>query len=347
MIQTNQPASISQPKRKIWPWFLGCFGIFIFLGSIALNIFLFFVLFSKTIETTINTPAKNETKLQEIIVTGKKETQEKIAQIYIEGPIFYQKDSWQSLAGQKGGADFIVKQIRQAKTDSKVKAIILNIKSPGGSITASDEIYQEITSAQTAGKKVIAFLNETAASGGYYIALPADKIIASPTTLTGSIGVIAQTFNIEELLAKYGVKIETIKSGKYKDILSSYRAMTPEERELLQKILDEYYQQFVDLIKKHRPDIKLEKLEEITDGRVFTARQAKELKLIDELGYEDDAINLAVKLSKIREKTIIKYKQPFNWESFFSQVSLNFSQEKMIKNLMEMAMFGQRMILYR
>ncbi|MEW6407507.1 MAG: signal peptide peptidase SppA [Patescibacteria group bacterium] len=345
---TKAPNITTPPKkRKIWLWFLGCFGILIFLGSVTLNIFLFFAIFSKNVGTTINTPAKNEPKLQEIIVTGRKEAREKIAQIYIEGPILYQEDSWQSLTERNGGADFIVKQIHQAKTDSKIKAIILNIKSPGGSITASDEIYQEIASARTTGKKVIAFLNETAASGGYYIALPTDKIIASPTTLTGSIGVIAQTFNIEELLARYGVKIETIKSGKYKDILSSYREMTPEERELLQNILDEYYKQFVNLTKKHRPDIDLEKLEEITDGRVFTARQAKELKLIDELGYENDAINLAAKLSKIREKTVIKYKQPFSWESFFSQASLNFSQNAMIKNLMEMATFSQRKILYR
>jgi protease-4 len=334
-----------KPKRKIWPWILGCFGLFVFFGSFILNIFLLFSLFAKTAGT--QTLTKNELKLQEVVVTGRGEGMEKIAQIAIEGPILYQEDSWQTLTGKQTGVNFIIKQIRQAKNDKKVNAIVLTIKSPGGSITASDEIYQEILSARAGGKKVVAFLNETAASGGYYVALPADKIIAAPTTLTGSIGVIAQTFNIEKLLEKYGVKTETIKSGKHKDILSSFREMTPEEREILQNILDEYYAQFVDLVKKHRPEIDAAKLLEITDGRVFTAKQAQELKLIDELGYENEAVDLAAKLAKIKEKTVIKYKQPFSWESFFGQVSLNLSQEKMIKNLMDMAVFEQRKILFR
>lgn len=341
-LQTNSKTK----KRKIWPWVLGCFGVFIFIGSFILNIFLFFALFAK--DTTQTGGKITQTpQLNEILVEGKREAFEKIAIITINGPIMYQEDSWSSFTNPTNSAEFIIKQIRQAREDQKIKAMILNIKSPGGSITASDDIYREIVKTKTAGKKVVAFLNETAASGGYYIALPANTIMASPTTITGSIGVIAESMNIKELLEKYGVKFEIIKSGKYKDIMSAYREMTPEERDLLQKILDEYYAQFVNLVKTHRTAIDQNKLGEITDGRVFTAKQAQDLKLIDELGYEDDAINLAMKLSGLREKNIIQYKQPFSWESFFAQASANFSQYALIKNLLNAASFNQRKILFQ
>lgn len=343
MSELSPQMTLQKPKRKIWPWLLGCFGVFIFLGSFLLNVFLFFSLFSKTAALTKTT---DPLLFSETIIEGRKEGNEKIAIINIEGSIFYQEDSWQSITGKKTGADFIVKQIRQAASDSKIKAIVLMIKSPGGSITASDEIYQETVNAKKAKKKVVAFLNETAASGGYYVALPADKIIASPTTITGSIGVISQTLNVEELLKKYGVKVETIKSGKYKDILSSFRQMTGEEQKIIQNIIDEYYQQFLNLIKENRK-IDEEKLKEIADGRVFTASQAKELNLIDYLGYEQEAIDLAANLSNIKEKTVIRYKPPFSWESFFSQVSTSFSQNFTIKELLNLALFNQKKILFQ
>lgn len=327
-------------KGKVWPWVLGCFGLFLFLGSFVLNVFLFFSLFFKTVSPVESA----ERQTEEVMVEGKKDSKEKIALIELKGPIFYRDDSWQTLVG-KSNTDFVISQLKQAKTDKNVMSIVLFIQSPGGSITASDEIYNEIILAKKAGKKVVAFLNETAASGGYYVALPADKIIASPTTITGSIGAIAQTYNIEELLKKYGVQSIVVKSGKYKDLFSPTRGVSDEEREIVQSVIDEYQRKFVELLRQNRK-IDEAKISEISDGRIFTANKALELNLIDSIGYLDEAIGEAVKLAKIKEKTIIKYKQPFDWESLFGNISSNFSKNFFIKNLVNLAVFDKNKILY-
>ncbi|MGA3086314.1 MAG: signal peptide peptidase SppA, partial [Thermodesulfobacteriota bacterium] len=184
----------------------------------------------------------------------------------------------------------VVEQIKKYRKDNRVKAIILRIDSPGGATGASQEIYREVQRTVTK-KKVIASMGNVAASGGYYVALAADKIVANPATLTGSIGVIMEVSNIKELLQKIGVSLEAIKSGPYKDIGSPVREMKPEERRLLEEVIQNVHQQFIEVVSKGRRLCR-EQVEKIADGRIFTGQQAKALGLIDELGSFEDAVEL-------------------------------------------------------
>ncbi|HEX5974286.1 MAG TPA: signal peptide peptidase SppA, partial [Rubrobacteraceae bacterium] len=157
--------------------------------------------------------------------------------------------------------------LRQAAEDQSVAAVVLEVNSPGGGVTASDEMHQSILDfKESSGKPVVVSMGDTAASGGYYISTAADRIVANETTLTGSLGVIFSLTNISELADKYGVKQEVVKSGKFKDMGSSFRELTPEEREILQSIVDESYDQFVEVIVKGR-GLPEERVREIADGR--------------------------------------------------------------------------------
>ncbi|MBF0496439.1 MAG: signal peptide peptidase SppA [Deltaproteobacteria bacterium] len=188
-----------------------------------------------------------------------------------------------------------IEDIEKYKKDRSVKAIIIRIDSPGGAVGPAQEIYAAIKSAR-ASKKIIASLSNVAASGGYYVAAPADKIIANPATLTGSIGVIMDFANVEELLKKVGLNFITLKAGKFKDIGSVSRPMTAEERELLQSVINDVHGQFIRAVAEGRK-IPQDKIREIADGRIFTGEQAKKMGLVDQLGGFLDAVELAKKLS--------------------------------------------------
>ena len=206
-------------------------------------------------------------------------------------------------------SDQVVEQLRKAGQDAMVKAVVLRVDSPGGSVVASDEIYHGIL-ALADRKPVVVSMGEMAASGGYYIACAADKIVANPTTLTGSIGVIATVPNVEGLMGKIGVEMVIIKSGALKDELSPYREMTTEERALWQGIIDEAYEQFVGLVAQGR-EMGVEEVRELADGRVYTGRQAQELGLVDELGNLPQAIDLASELGGIvGTPRIVEYRRP-------------------------------------
>lgn len=181
-----------------------------------------------------------------------------------------------------------------------VKAIVLRIDSPGGTVGAAQEIYEEVRRTNKI-KPVVASLGSVAASGGYYVALGAERIIANPGTLTGSMGVILKFANLEELFSKIGYKVEIVKSGKLKDIGSSSRPMTKEERELLQAVLDNTHDQFIDAIASSRA-LPEEKVRKLADGRVFSGEQAKTHGLIDEFGNLMDAANVAAKLAGLDEE---------------------------------------------
>lgn len=200
----------------------------------------------------------------------------------------------------------LTRQMDQAKKDEAVKAVILVINSPGGSITASDTIYQKINDLKKANKKVVALMRETAASGGYYIASPADKIIASTGTLTGSIGVILQTINIEGLFEKVGLRAVTFKAGKFKDILNPTRAVTEEEATLIQDLMAEAYETFLGAVAEGRK-IERGKLLELADGKIYSGEQAKQVGLVDELGNLPKAIEVAKKLAEIEEARVVEY----------------------------------------
>ncbi|MFQ5858212.1 MAG: signal peptide peptidase SppA [Anaerolineae bacterium] len=214
----------------------------------------------------------------------------------------------------------IIEQLRQAQKDFDVKAILLRVNSPGGSVVGSDEVYQVLR--DEIDKPVVVSMGELAASGGYYIAAGADRIMANPATFTGSIGVILTVTNVQDLLSKVGVDVTIIKRGELKDELSPFRDMTTEEQALWQEIIDEAYEQFVGVVAEGRA-MSVEEVRELADGRVYTGRQALELGLIDELGNMPDAIELAADLGGIKSKPrIIEHRRrPSFWDVFMFQLT--------------------------
>jgi len=197
--------------------------------------------------------------------------------------------------------------LTRAEKDTAVKAIVLRIESPGGEIAPSQEILWEIEEVKEA-KPVVVSMGGTAASGGYYISTKADKIVALPTTMTGSIGVISQVMNVEGLLEKLGIEVETFKGGKYKDMYSGFREMTPEEEEIMQGMIDEYYEQFIDVVAEGR-GLSEDEVRNLATGQIYTGTEAKELGLVDALGGLDTATELAMELAGI-EVARVEYYQP-------------------------------------
>jgi len=198
----------------------------------------------------------------------------------------------------------IAEYLKQVEENPRVEAIVLRIDSPGGSVVGSDEIYQALLVIE---KPLVVSMGELAASGGYYIACAADRILANPGTLTGSIGVISMVPNVEELMEKIGVEVLVLKSGALKDEGSAFREMTEEEREVWQRIIDEAYDQFVGIVADGR-DLPSEAVRELADGRVYTGQQALELGLVDELGNLSEAIDVAAEIGGIvDEPRIIEY----------------------------------------
>ena len=189
--------------------------------------------------------------------------------------------------------------------DDSIKAIILRIDTPGGGVGPSQEIFDKVRSVRKK-KTVVASMGSMATSGGYYVACAAEKIVANPGSLTGSIGVIMHFTNVEDLFKKVGLRASVIKSGKYKDAGSPFRDMTKEERELLQALIDDVHEQFVDAVSGSRT-LDKEKVKEIADGRIFTGRQAVGLKLIDELGDLDHAAEVAATLAQLDGKPELVY----------------------------------------
>ncbi len=207
-------------------------------------------------------------------------------------------------SGPFGGSDganatTLLESIRQARQD-KVKAILLRINSPGGTAAAAQSVYTELMRARKETKiKIVASLGDLTASGGYYVASAANHIVANPSTLTGSIGVIMHTQNFSPLLDKLGVQPGTVQSGRFKDILSPYRSTTEDERKILQGIVSDSYEQFLASIVEGR-NISLAELRPLADGRIFTGAQAKKLKLVDSLGNYRDAVKKTAELIQVK-----------------------------------------------
>lgn len=209
-------------------------------------------------------------------------------------------------------------RLEQVKEDNAVKAVIIQVNSPGGGVVESAQIHDKIKEIQEETKKpVYISMGSMAASGGYYISAPADKIFASPETLTGSLGVIMQGVNYAGLAEKYGVDFVTIKSGPYKDIMSPSREMTEEEKQILQSMINNSYEGFVKVISEGR-NIPAAKVKEIADGRIYDGRQALELNLIDGFGYVDDVIDVLKKDHKLKGAKVVKYTDNLGFGSLFS-----------------------------
>lgn len=219
---------------------------------------------------------------------------DKIALVRIEGPIIQSKT--------------IVEEIKGYTKDRQIKAIVIRVDSPGGGVVPAQEIYSEVKRASSV-KNVVVSMGSLAASGGYYISAPATKIIANPGTITGSIGVIMEIPNLQGLMDKIGVKTDVIKSGKYKDMTSAFRPMGKEQKEILQGVLDNVHEQFINAVAEGRK-LSFEKAKEYADGTVFTGSQALQKGLIDQLGTLEDAIMVAGKLAGIQGEPEIVTKKP-------------------------------------
>lgn len=209
---------------------------------------------------------------------------DRIALVRIEGPIISSKSA--------------VEEIKGYTKDKSIKAIVLRVESPGGGVVASQEIHNEVKKA-AAVKKVVVSMGSVAASGGYYVSAPATQIIANPGTITGSIGVIMEIPNLKGLMDKIGVTTEVIKSGRYKDLASVFRGIGREEREILQGVMDDVHQQFIQAVAEGRK-MQPEHVRKIADGRVFSGRQAKEAGLVDDLGDLEYTIGAAAKMAGIK-----------------------------------------------
>ncbi len=235
---------------------------------------------------------------------------QKVALVRVEGVIYNSRS--------------VLKELAKYKRNPSVKAIVVRVNSPGGSVAPAQEIYQEIANiCQEGKKKVVVSMAGIAASGGYYISCAADRIVANPGTITGSIGVIMEFANISELLKKIGLQTVTIKKGKHKDIGSPTREMSPQEKELLDELLTDVYQQFVAAIAESR-ELPLEEVRAIADGRILSGKQAKELGLVDELGNINYALELAADLSGIKERplVVLEEEEGFIWQKLLQSTLL-------------------------
>lgn len=240
-----------------------------------------------------------------------------LAIVDVAGAIVTGSDSGNGITSSGNAASGpIIKSIKAAAKDSNVKAIILRVNSPGGSVVASNEIYKAL---KASGKPVVALMTETAASGGFYVSMAADHIVAHPDGLTCSIGVIFQLVNIKGLSEQLGVKDVTIVSGKNKDIGNQFRDMRPDERELLQNIVTEMYEGFVTIVSDARK-LPKDDVRKIADGRICTGRQALSYKLVDSLGGEEDAITKAAALGGIAgEPRVVQYRRQTPFSVFLGE----------------------------
>lgn len=212
----------------------------------------------------------------------------------------------------------IISLMEKYNKNPTVKGIVLRVDSVGGGVAPSQEIHEEVKKIQKSGKKVVVSMGSVAASGGYYIACGADKIVANPGTMTGSIGVIMEFPNFQELMKVVGMKSSVIKSGKYKDIGSPARKMTSDEKNLLQGVIDNVYEQFVSAISEGR-HLKKSEVRSLADGRIFSGERAKELKLVDELGGLQKAVEEAAKMCNVKDYDILEEKESTTLSALLSE----------------------------
>jgi protease IV len=217
-------------------------------------------------------------------------------------------------------SESVVSQLVEFKEDEGIKAIILRVNSPGGGVGPSQEIYREVRKT-IEKKKVIASMGSIAASGGYYVASAANKIVANPGTITGSIGVLIEFVRLQELMEKIGVDMEVLKSGEFKDIGSPHRKLTERDKEMIQKIVSDIQTQFVEAVAEGR-ELPVESVREIADGRIISGSQGVELGLVDQLGNFQDAVELAKSMAGIKGEVKLVYPQRTGvrlWDFLFEE----------------------------
>ena len=280
------------PRRSVVGTVFRYIGVVVILGSFLLNLLLFDLLSLKPREDGLN----------ERRVSGPADADQKVAVISVAGTIAGSRDGLLD----EGNLSYVLRQLKRAREDEKVVGVVLEVDSPGGTITASDEIMNAVQQVKKTGKKVVAWMGGLATSGGYYVSCKADSIIAAPTTITGSIGVVAVLGNLEGLAEKIGVRVVVFKSGPYKDIGSPFREMTDVEKEKMQGLINDAFGRFKQVVSDGR-GLTIQQVDKLADGSVFTAQEAWDLKLIDRIGYLDDAVEEAQGTHK--DCMVVRYSQ--------------------------------------
>jgi len=289
----------------------------------------------------LNPFAARPEELEEHVVSG--EGRDKIVLIDISRVISAQeREGTLGLTKHESMVARVRQELQQAADDDRVKALVLRINSPGGTVTASDVLHHEVRAfAAHRRTPVIAQLMDLGTSGAYYVALAADEIVAHPTTVTGSIGVVLFGINLEGLLDKIGVRNQTLKAGTHKDIGSPLRKMSPDEERILQTILNDMRDRFVQLVRERRPHASGAPLAAATDGRVITAGQALEAGLIDRIGYLEDALAMARARAGIERARVIMYRRPSEFaETIYSRATTAPPQVNLIN--LDLAALGLR-----
>ena len=298
---TSSPAARPPGRSRGWSIFL---SILLALSVMA-NVAMFLLLIGVV---AIFATGQRSTLAQDVVREGP--ARNRIALISVQGIIHGQL------------ADDVYRQLKAAREDRRVRGIIVRINSPGGTISASDQIYKEIRKYREEVKKpVVAFMQGVAASGGYYTSVACEKIVAEPTTITGSIGVMSGWFVVQELLEnKLGVLPVTVTSGPKKDWPSSFRKPAPEELDYMRdKLITPAYERFVQIVADGRKELlSPEAVRQLSDGSIYGAQEALEAKLIDEIGYLDRAIDLVKSLAKINEAEVVEYRKAFSLTDFLS-----------------------------
>jgi protease IV len=325
----NQNMSGATPvQRKRGAGWRIFWGIVLALSFMA-NVALFLILIG-----VIAVFATGQTSLLDEEVIREGPSRNKIAMVSVQGAIYDES------------AEDLYRQLKIVRKDKHVKGVIVRVNSPGGTISASDQIYMEICKfRKEENKPVIAFMQGVAASGGYYTSVACDKIIAEPTTITGSIGVISWYLVMQELLEdKLGITPVTVKSGPKKDWPSSFRKPEPEEIQYIQdKLITPALDRFVEVVAEGRKDsLTLEEVRRLADGGIFGAKEALDEKLIDQVGYLDEAIELVKSMAKINRAQVVQYRKPFSFKDVLGQ-----SKTSLFKlNKATLYEFGTPQILY-
>jgi protease-4 len=292
----DQPRVVPPPKKKSSFWRV-IVGILLGLSVIG-NIVMFIVLVGMAV---LFAAGQEEGYRENVLQSGPRD--KKIVVVTLDGII------------DDKVSEKVVKQVDRIRGDRSVKAMILQINSPGGGVAASDRIYVAVSSLTKMDEiPAVACMQDVAASGGYYSAVGCDRIVAEPTTITGSIGVIMSSFVVQDLLEnKLGIQPIVIKAGGKKDWPSPFKAVTDEQRAYLEeRLIQPAYKRFVDVVKEGRPNLTARQVDELADGSIYTGQLAEQVGLVDRIGYMKDAIDEAMKLAKLNKAMVVRYKEPFS-----------------------------------
>lgn len=245
-------------------------------------------------------------EFREVLLQG--EGRDKILMIDIDGPIMNTPILVPNLGVLPGMTARVRQELELAYDDPHIRGVLLRINSPGGTLTDSDVIYHSLMEFKRSKKvKIVAAMGDIAASGGLYVAMAADEVYAHPTTITGSLGVIMPQLNFSGLFRKLGIESDSITTGPHKDIDSPYKPRSEEERKLLQDLINVQFEQFLAVVKAGRPAMSAQTVRELSDGRIVSAREAKERGLIDNIGYLDDAYRRIGELSGFPRNSLVRY----------------------------------------